>query len=93
MTIDLAGDALRDQPYTPFTCQVASLEEAEVHITSLTNRVDMLEKRMRYLEDLFDSWFDSPLWKRLVFIVDGWPMDRISNRPRPGRPWRRWWTS
>lgn len=89
---DVAADALRDQAYTPRACQVKSLEEAEVHVTSLTNRVDMLEKRVRYMEDLFDTYFDTPLWKRLLFVIDGWPMGGITNRPSQ-RPWRRWWTS
>jgi hypothetical protein len=72
---------------------VGSLAEAEAHVASLTNRVDQLEKRVRYHEDLFNTFFDTPLWKRIVFVVDGWPTTRITQEGPRWRPWRRWWRS
>lgn len=85
-------DALLDQDYEEQRYQCFSIEEAGAHINSLTNNVRQLQARVRYMEDLFDTYFDTPLWKRLLFVIDGWPMDGITNRPNK-RPWRRWWTS
>jgi hypothetical protein len=61
-------------------------------IDSLKVNVEQLQRRCRYLEELIDTFFDSPLWRRLLFVVDGWPADRIASRPAD-RPWRKWWTS
>jgi|KBSSwiStaDraftv2_1062776.scaffolds.fasta_scaffold111393_4 hypothetical protein len=60
-------------------------------ITSLWINYRELERRIRLLEDLVDV-NDSPLWKRILFVVDGWPLRRVVDKPR-WRPWRRWWTS
>lgn len=70
---------------------VDSLEEAEVHVRSLTQRVGELERRVRALEELEDT-MATPLYKRLIFALDGWPWWRVVARPQ-WRPWRRWWTS
>lgn len=74
-------------PETP----VRSLSEAEVHVRALTGRVQELERRVRRMEDMYDT-YDTPAWKRLLFVLDGWPLWRIVERPQR-RPWRRWWTS
>jgi len=60
-------------------------------ITSLWINYRELERRIRLLEDLVDV-NDSPLWKRILFVVDGWPLRQVVDKPR-WRPWRRWWTS
>ena len=73
--------------------RVRSLEEAELHVRSLTARVDELERVFgdhgQRLDTLQTSWL-----RRLVFRLDGWPGQRNLNAERPAwRPWRRWWTS
>jgi hypothetical protein len=50
-----------------------------------------LAGRVRSLEKLADV-NASPLWKRVLFVIDGWPLTRIVDRPQ-WRPWRRWWMS
>ena len=91
---DVRSDALVDQGWSGDRAyQVRSLDEAAQHVTSLTNRVDRLEKEVRYMADLFDTYFDTPLWKRILFVIDGWPMGGIIGHGPAWRPWRRWWTS
>lgn len=68
-----------------------SIEEAEFHLRILTLQVSELSRRVRRMEDMYDT-YDTPAWKRLLFVIDGWPMWRIVERPQ-WRPWRRWWTS
>jgi hypothetical protein len=68
------------------------VQSLRTEVAVLQANVDELTNRCRYLEELIDTFFDSPLWKRLLFMVDGWPADRIAGRPAD-RPWRRWWTS
>lgn len=79
-------DALDNMAFEEREYRCRSIEEAEVHITSLTNNQRAQEARIRYMEDLFDTFFDSPIWKRTLFWWVGWPMDRITNRPN-----ERWW--
>jgi hypothetical protein len=40
---------------------------------------------------MLDVW-DSPWWKLVLFVIDGWPLRRVVERPQ-WRPWRRWVTS
>jgi hypothetical protein len=47
--------------------------------------------RLRALEKLADVW-NSPWWKVALFVIDGWSLRRVVDRPQ-WRPWRRWWTS
>lgn len=70
---------------------VNTLEDAEVHIKSLWVNVEDLQKRVRYLEKLEDIW-NTPWWKIVLFVIDGWPLRRVVRQPQ-WRPWRRWWTS
>lgn len=73
--------------------RVRSLEEAQLHIDSLTVRVTELERSNRDLTQRFDT-LQTPLWKRALFRLDGWPGIRDLNATGPrSRPWRRWWTS
>jgi hypothetical protein len=64
-----------------------SVEEAEQHIASLTERVDSLEKLVRDHAQRFDT-LQTPLWKRMWFRIDGWPGQRDLNAE--GRAWRPW---
>lgn len=73
--------------------QARSLEEVEVHIRSLTTRISELERKVSDMDQRFDT-LQSPLWKRILFRLDGWPGQVDLNADRPSwRPWRRWWTS
>ncbi len=72
---------------------VRSLEEAELHIASLTIRVQELERLVSDHYQRFDT-LQTPLWKRILFRIDGWPGQKNLNASAPKwRPWRRWWTS
>lgn len=71
------------------TTQVRDIEEAEVHIVSLTNRVHELERIVSDHVQRFDT-LQTPLWKRIWFRIDGWPGQRNLNASRrASRPWRR----
>lgn len=73
--------------------RVRSIEEAELHVQSLTIRVQELERKVSDMDQRFDT-LQSPLWKRLLFRLDGWPGQTNLNAARPAwRPWRRWYTS
>lgn len=67
--------------------QVRSLEEAERHIESLTNRLETLERESRDHAQRFDT-LQTPWWKRLLFVIDGWPWYDLNGRQRR-RPWHR----
>jgi hypothetical protein len=70
-----------------------SLDEVEVHLTSLTARVMELERIVSDHAQRFDT-LQSPLWKRVMFRIDGWAGQRDLNADAPAwRPWRRWWRS
>lgn len=62
----------------------ARLDSLEFNQRQLAGRVRALEKWADVL--------DSPWWKLAVFVIDGWPLRRVVERPQ-WRPWRRWWTS
>jgi hypothetical protein len=56
------------------------------------NRVAALEYRVRVLEKYLDT-LGTPLWRRILFRLDGWgPWYRMREKPA-WRPWRRWYTS
>lgn len=67
--------------------RVRSVSEAEVHIASLTVRVQELERLVSDQQQRFDT-LQTPLWKRLWFRIDGWPGQRNLNAE--GRAWRPW---
>lgn len=66
---------------------------------SVTDEIDSLifnneqqAARIRQLEKMMDTRA-TPLWKRMVFRIDGWPSwAYVASRPA-WRPWRKWWTS
>jgi len=64
-----------------------SIEEAELHIVSLTQRVDTLEKIVVDQSQRFDT-LQTPWWKRIWFWVDGWPWYDLNGVQRH-RPWNR----
>lgn len=67
--------------------QLRSLEEAEVHVTSLTVRVEELERRLGDHDKRFNT-LQTPLWKRLLFRLDGWPGQcNLNADRRRSRPW------
>lgn len=73
--------------------QARTIEEAELHIRSLTERVELLEHLVRDHAERLDT-HQTPWYRRLRFWVDGWPGRRDLNAGAPAwRPWRRWWTS
>lgn len=72
--------------------QVRDVDEAATHLTSHEVRLDEIERRLRIAEKKLDTGWETPLWKRLVFWLDGWPLHRLVMRPA-WRPWRHWWTS
>lgn len=73
----------------PLDIQVASLWQ---EVISLQTRKQELERRIREHEDIFDTFIETPLWKRILFRIDGWPARRLVDKPK-WRPWRRWWMS
>lgn len=72
--------------------RVRSWDEAEQHVASLQARLLEVERRLRLVEKPLDTRA-TPLWRRIVFRIDGWPSwPFVVARPR-WRPWRRLWTS
>ena len=71
--------------------RITSLDDAQVEINSLWFNVNQQAARVRHLEKLADT-LDSPWWKLALFVIDGWPLRRVVDKPQ-WRPWRRWWTS
>lgn len=63
----------------------------DAEIESLWVNIRQQAARIRELEKMLDVWA-SPWWKRLLFWLDGWPANRLADRPA-WRPWRRWFTS
>jgi hypothetical protein len=62
------------------------IENLQVNQTEQWRIIRDLEKRMLTLQ--------TPLWKRVLFRIDGWPGQKNLNAEKPEwRPWRRWWTS
>lgn len=65
---------------------------SDADIESLKFNDTQLAGRIRKIEKYFDT-LDTPVWKRILFRLDGWgPWYQVRERPR-WRPWHRWWTS
>lgn len=62
-----------------------SIEEAEIHIVSLTQRIGTLEKAVSDHAQRFDT-LQTPWWKRLLFLIDGWPWYDLNAEKRSWRP-------
>lgn len=67
--------------------QVNTLDEAAVHIASLSARMRSLEVEHRRLSEAVDTLWTPP-WKKLWFWIDGWPLYRLADKRSP-RPWHR----
>lgn len=67
-------------------------ESLNAEVDSLWTNVHQLADRTRMLEKALDTRA-TPLWRRLLFRLDGWPAwYRVVTHPA-WRPWRRWWVS
>lgn len=74
-----------DLRFTSFEALAPVVREHEVALTELQKRVRMLEKML--------DTRATPLWRRVLFRIDGWPSwSVVAHRPA-WRPWRRRWTS
>jgi hypothetical protein len=51
-----------------------------------------LARRLRLVEKALDTRA-TPLWKRILFRLDGWPSWAIVAERPTWRPWRRWYRS
>lgn len=66
-------------------CDSARCDSLELNFKLLAGHVRDIEKRFETL--------NSPLWKRLLFRIDGWPAwHYVAQKPR-WRPWHRWFRS
>ncbi len=63
------------------------VDSLEQEVRSLTVKVEELERLVSDHAQRFDT-LQTPLWKRLVFRLDGWPGQRNLNAQR--RAWRPW---
>lgn len=63
-----------------------------VELDSLKVNDEQLAGRVRLLEKMMDTR-SSPLWKRVLFRLDGWPSWPTVATDPAWRPWRRWWQS
>jgi hypothetical protein len=76
----------------PLDRRFDSFENAAPVIRAHELNLLQLERRLRTVEKLLDTRA-TPLWRRILFRLDGWPSWSVV-APRPAwRPWRRWFTS
>jgi hypothetical protein len=66
--------------------------DIRAELNSLKFNDEQLAGRIRKLEKMMDTR-SSPLWKRVMFRLDGWPTWCIVADKPSWRPWRRWWRS
>lgn len=64
------------------------LDSLHCEVESLKVRVGELERAHRLTEERVDTLWTPP-WKKLWFWVNGWPLYRLADAPKP-RPWHRW---
>jgi len=67
--------------------RVRSIEEAEVVIQSLYARQDEILRLLSDHDQRFDT-LQTPWWKRVWFLIDGWPWYDL-NGTQKRRPWHR----
>ena len=68
-------------------------DEGKLRDDSQDARIHELERLVSDHEQRFDT-LQTPLWKRVLFRLDGWPGQRDLNADAPSwRPWHRWWRS
>ncbi len=90
MSKNEAGTTLIESVVPASFC-VCDENSLKARLDSLEFNMEQTQNRVRYLEKLADT-IDSPWWKIILFVVDGWPLRRLVDKPQ-WRPWRRWWTS
>lgn len=61
-------------------------------VKALNLRCSSVERTMMVHDEELDTGFRTPLWKKALFVIDGWPLSRLADRPA-WRPWHRWWVS
>ena len=62
-------------------------DSLEQEVRSLTAKVEEQEQLMSDVLQRLDT-LQTPLWKRVLFRLDGWPGQRDLNAPK--RAWRPW---
>lgn len=71
--------------------RVASLEAEVASLRENVHGERQLWHLVRDHEERFDT-LQSPLWKRILYRLNGWPGQVDLNAERPSwRPWHRWW--
>lgn len=64
--------------------RIASIE---ARLASVELNIGQVRDQLRVVEDLHDVQASS--WRKLlIFAIDGWPLRRVVDAPKP-RPWRR----
>jgi hypothetical protein len=64
----------------------------DAEIDSLIINKEQHATRIRRIEKMLDT-LDTPVWKRVLFRIDGWPAwYKLADKPQ-WRPWRRWYKS
>ena len=72
---------------------VYASDEGRLRDDSQDVRIAELERLVSDHDQRFDT-LQTPLIRRLLFRIDGWPGQRDLNAEAPAwRPWRRWWRS
>lgn len=66
-------------------------DSVRAELDSLIYNDRLLAERVHTLEEMIDTR-STPLWKRIMFRLDGWPPWYVIGKPA-WRPWRKWWTS
>ena len=73
--------------------ELASLRQEVDSLTVNVHGPGQLWQLVRDHEQRFDT-LQTPLWKRVLFRLDGWPGQTDLNAAGPAwRPWRKWWRS
>jgi len=62
-------------------------EECKVIHEAATRRIERLERLVSDHEQRFDT-LQTPWWRRVWFLIDGWPWYDLNGAQRP-RPWHR----
>lgn len=66
--------------------------DRDARVESLEVNVAQQAGRIRLLEKMLDTR-STPLWRRVVFRLDGWPSWTTVAAAPAWRPWRRRWKS
>lgn len=63
-----------------------SSESVEAEINSLKVNSTELQRRVRILEKQMETFVTTPFWKKIWFVIDGWPLKRLTDKSQ-WRPW------